>query len=403
MRFSLRAVLFAVAVVAAIPSARADEPIRLGVLTDMGSSFSAWSGRGSVIAAEMAAEDFSRQAGPLPFKIEVVSADHQNKPDVASSIARQWLSQGVNAILDVPNSGAAIAVNTVVKNSDAVFLVSGGGYDGLTGKECSPNTVAWTYDLWSLAHATAETMIGRGGDTWYFITVDYVGGHGLESVATRFVQAAGGRVLGHTLPPLGNTDYSSFLLQAQASQAKVVGLAMAGSDLVNTIKQAGEFGMVARGQSMAALAMYITDVHALGLRDAKGLTYTTAFYWDLNDGTRAFAKRFVERSGGSYPSQVQAGVYAAALHYLKSVVGAGTRSGREVVAKMKATPTDDPLFGHGRIRSDGRTLHDMYVVQVKAPQESRGPWDYLTVLRTIPADQAFRPPAPEECPLAKAD
>ena len=382
--------------------ALAQESIKIGVLTDMASGFSAWSGRGSVIAAEMAAEDFKKTSGNSSQKIEILSADHQNKADTASSIARRWLAEnGVNAIVDVPNSAAALAVNFIVRSSNAVFLSSGGGSDALTGKECSPNTVQWTFDLYSLARSTATAAVERGGDSWYFITADYAGGHGLERIATNFVTQSGGKVLGHSLPALNSLDYSPFLLQAQASKAKIVGFGMAGADLMTAIKQAGEFGIAAGGQNLVALAIFINDIHGLGLKAAHGLVFTTAFYWDLDDGKRAFAKRFAERNNGNYPSQVQAGVYAAVLHYLKATVALGSRNGADVVAKMKAMPTDDPLFGNGEIRIDGRHLHDMYVAEVKSPEESKAPWDYLKILKTIPAKEAFRAASAEECSLVK--
>jgi branched-chain amino acid transport system substrate-binding protein len=399
LRFGLRACTI-VAGLAISLCAQAQDVVKIGVLTDMASGFSAWSGKGSVVAAQMAADDFQSSAGPLPFKIEIIASDHQNKADVASATARKWLSDGVNAIADVPNSAAALAVNFVLKDSEAVFLVSGGGHDALTGKECSRNTVHWTFDLWSLARNTATAAVARGGDSWYFITADYAGGIGLEKVATDFVTAAGGKVIGRTRPPLGANDYSPFLIQAQASKAKIVGLAMGGADFTNTVKQAGEFGIVDGGQNLVALAVFINDIHGLGLKAAKGLIFTTAFYWDLDDGKRAFAKRFAERNNGNYPSDVQAGVYASVLHYLKAVKASNTRSGPKVVEKMKEMPTDDPLFGRGSVRIDGRTMHDMYVVEVKRPEESKYPWDYLKVVATIPADKAFRPPS-EECSLVK--
>lgn len=399
---SLRALAIAAAMTAGAAFAQTNTaPVRIGVLTDMQSGFSTWSGKGSVIAAQMAAEDFERSAGRLPFKIEVVSADHQNKADIGSSVTRKWLDEGISAIVDVPNSAVALAVNFLVRNSNAALLVSGGGHDALTGKDCSPNTVHWTFDLWSLARNTASAAVDRGGDTWYFITADYAGGLGLESVASKFATAAGGRIVGTTRPALNTQDYSSFLLQAQASKAKIVGLAMGGADFVNAVKQAGEFGLTDGGQKLVALAVFLNDIHGLGLKAAKGLIFTTAFYWDLDEGKRTFARRFAQRSGGDYPSDVQAGVYASVLHYLKATTAAGTRAGPVVVAKMKEFPTDDPLFGRGTVRIDGRQLHDMYVMEVKRPEESRGAWDYLKVVQKIPAEKAFRPASAEECSLVK--
>ena len=405
MRHRFRQLLVTAAVVAttalAASAASAQSgTVKIGVLTDMQSGFSAWSGKGSVLAAQMAAEDFQKTAGPLPFKVEVVSADHQNKADTASAQTKKWLSEGVNAVVDVPNSAAALAVNFALKDSEAAFLVSGGGHDALTAKECSPNTVHWTFDLWSLAKNTTTVAVERGGNTWYFITADYAGGIGLEKVATEFLTAAGGKVVGSTRPALGTTDYSSFLLQAQSSKAKVVGLAMGGADFVNAVKGAGEFGITDGGQKLVALAVFITDIHGLGLKAAKGLIFTTAFYWDMDDGKRAWSKRFADRNGGQYPSDVQAGVYSSVMHYLKAVKASGTMSGPKVVAKMKEIPIDDPLFGKGQIRADGRAIHNMYVVEVKKPEESKGPWDYLKVLQTIPPDKAFRPMS-TDCPLVK--
>ena len=400
-RHLVAAVAAAAATALAAPAALAQSgTVKIGVLTDIQSGFSAWSGKGSVLAAQMAAEDFQKAAGPLPFKVEVVFADHQNKADTASAQTKKWLSENVNAVVDVPNSAAALAVNFALKDSDAAFLVSGGGHDSLTAKECSPNTVHWTFDLWSLAKNTTTVAVEKGGNTWYFITADYAGGIGLEKVATDFLTQAGGKVVGSTRPALGTTDYSSFLLQAQSSKAKVVGLAMGGSDFVNAVKGAGEFGIADGGQKLVALAVFITDIHGLGLKAAKGLIFTTAFYWDMDEGKRAWSKRFADRNGGQYPSDVQAGVYSSVMHYLKAVKASGTMSGPKVVAKMKEIPIDDPLFGKGVVRIDGRAVHDMFVVEVKRPEESKGPWDYLKVLQTIPADKAFRQPS-TECSLVK--
>jgi branched-chain amino acid transport system substrate-binding protein len=400
----LRSSVALVALVALMTNAawaQSTPPLRIGVLNDQQSGFSSWSGKGSVVAAQMAVEDFDAAGGKLPFKVEVISADHQNKADIGSSVARKWLDEGVDAIVDLPNSAVALAVNFLVRNSNAAMLVSGGGHDSLTGKECSPNTVHWTFDLWSLARNTAAAAVAGGGDTWYFITADFAGGHGLEKVASSFAVSSGGRVVGSTRPALGATDYSSFLLQAQASKAKIVGLAMGGGDFVNAVKQAGEFGITDGGQKLVALAVFINDVHGLGLRAARGLVFTTAFYWDMDEGKRTFARRFAQRNSGNYPSDVQAGVYASVLHYLKAVSASGTRIGPRVVAKMKEMPTDDPLFGKGVIRADGRKLHDMLVMEVKRPEESRGPWDYMKLVERIPADKAFRPASAEECALVK--
>jgi branched-chain amino acid transport system substrate-binding protein len=393
-------VLIAALFVAATPAAaQAEKPLRIGVLTDMSGSYSAFSGKGSVLATQMALEDFQVSNGPLPFKVEILSADHQMKADVASSITRGWLDSGVDMIADVPNSAAALAVNFLVRGSKTVFIASGG--ENLTGKECSPNTVQWTFDLWSLAKGTASVVVQRGGDSWYFLTADYNGGHSVERFAIDFIKAAGGHVVGHSLPALGTNDYASYILQAQASGAKIVGLAMAGDDLTTALKQSAEFGLVAGGQSPAALVVFISEIHSLGLQAAQGLIYTTAFDWEGDEDKKTFAQRFAARNGGAYPSQIHAGVYSSTLHYLKAVLAAGTRDGPMVVAKMKEMPTDDPLFGHGEIRVDGRHLHPMYVVQVKRPEESHGPWDYLKVLSVIPAAEAVRPLEPGDCALGK--
>ena len=400
--FPVRAAVIASTMMAAAAVAQTNTPLRIGVLTDMSSGFSSWSGKGSVNAAQMAVEDFERTAGKLPYKVEILPADHQNKADVGSSLVRKWLDDGVNAVVDVPNSAVLLAVNFLIKNSNSVLLVSGGGHDSITGKECSPNTVHWTFDLGALARNTAANAVERGGNTWYFLTADYAGGLGLEKVATAYATAAGAKILGSSRPPINTVDYSSFLLQAQASKAGVVALAMGGSDFVNAVKQAGEFGLTDGGQQkLMSFTAFISDIHSLGLKAAKGIVATTAYYWDVDDGKRAFAKRFAERNGGAYPSDVQAGVYASVLHYLKATTAAGTRAGPKVVEKMKELPTDDPLFGRGRIRSDGRTIHDMYVIEVKTPAESKGAWDYFKVLKTVPGEKAFRPESPEECSLVK--
>lgn len=380
--------------------AQQPQRLRIGILNDQQSGYSAWSGKGSVIAAQMAVEDFEKAGGKLPYRVEVIAADHQNKADVGSSVVRKWLDEGVNAVVDIPNSAVALATNFLVKNSDAVMLVSGGGHDSLTAKECSPNLVHWTFDLYSIGKNTAEVAVKRGGNTWFFATSDFAGGHGLEAVASNFAKQAGAQVLGNTRQPLGTADYSSAILQAQASKAKVIGIAMGGADFVNFVKQAGEFGLADEQRKLVALAVFLTDVHGLGLKAAQGLTFTTAFYWDMDEGKRAFARRFAQLHGGNYPTDVQAGVYASVLHYLKAVQAARTVKGPVVVSKMKEMPTDDPLFGRGRIRQDGRKIHDMHVMEVKKPAESRGPWDYLKLVGTIPGDQAFRPMS-DECPLVK--
>jgi branched-chain amino acid transport system substrate-binding protein len=372
--------------------------IKIGVLNDRSGTYADLSGEGSAVAARMAIEDFGAAAKGL--NVEVVAADHQNKPDIASSIARQWYDQeGVDVIADVPTSSAALAVAEITREKDKIFLISGAAASDLTGEKCSPNSVHWTYDTWSLAHGTGAAMVGQGGDTWFFLTADYAFGHALERDTAAVVEESGGKVLGSVRHPFPGQDFSSFLLQAQGSGAKVIGLANAGADTTNAIKQAHEFGITAGGQNLAGLLIFITDVHALGLETAAGLVLTEAFYWDLNDQTREWSKRFAEKHGGAMPTMVHAGVYASVLHYLKAVEAAGTKESKAVMAKMKEMPSDDPLFGKGQVRQDGRHVHDMYLFQVKKPDESKGPWDYYKTLATIPADKAFRPLSDGKCPL----
>ncbi|HTL76983.1 MAG TPA: ABC transporter substrate-binding protein [Casimicrobiaceae bacterium] len=375
--------------------------LKIGVLSDMSSLYTDLAGAGSVVAAKMAVEDSGIEKRGI--KVEIVSADHQNKADVGSAIARRWYdSEGVDVIVDVPNSGVALAVAQITKDKNKVFLASGPGSSDLTGKACTPNTVHFTYDTWMLANGTGTAITKNGGNTWFFITADYAFGQALERDTTAAVQKAGGKVLGGVRVPINNQDFSSFLLQAQASKAKVIGLANAGGDTTNSIKQAAEFGIVKGGQQLAGLLVFLTDVHALGLPTAQGLTFTETFYWDQNDHTRAFAKRFAPQDKGIYPTMVHAGVYASLLHYFKAVEALKSDTdGAKIVEKMKSMPTDDPLFGKGSIRGDGRALHPAYLVQVKTPAESKGPWDYYKIVSTIPADQAFRPLADGGCPLVK--
>jgi len=375
--------------------------IKIGVLSDMSSLYTDLAGAGSVVAAKMAVQDSGIEKRGI--KVEIVSADHQNKADVGSAIARRWYdSEGVDVIVDVPNSGVALAVSQITKDKNKVFLASGPGSSDLTGKACTPNTVHFTYDTWMLANGTGTAITKNGGNTWFFITADYAFGQALERDTTAAVQKAGGKVLGGVRVPINNQDFSSFLLQAQASKAKVIGLANAGGDTTNSIKQAAEFGIVKGGQQLAGLLVFLTDVHALGLQTAQGLTFTETFYWDQNDQTRAFAKRFAPQDKGIYPTMVHAGVYASLLHYFKAVEALKSDTdGAKIVEKMKSMPTDDPLFGKGSIRVDGRALHPAYLVQVKTPAESKYPWDYYKIVSTIPADQAFRPLADGGCPLVK--
>ncbi|MCL4774579.1 MAG: ABC transporter substrate-binding protein [Burkholderiaceae bacterium] len=375
--------------------------VKIGVMNDMSGVYADIGGPGSVVAAKLAVEDFQKTS-KAGLKIEVVSADHQNKPDVGSTVARQWYdTDGVDAIADVPTSSVALAINQVTRDKGKAFLATGPATADLTGKACSPNTVHWLYDTWMLAHGTGSAIVKTGGDTWFFLTADYAFGHALERDTEAVVLASGGKVLGKVRHPLATQDFSSFLLQAQASKAKVIGLANAGGDTINSIKQAAEFGIVKGGQSLAGLLVFLTDVHGLGLQTAQGLVVTETFYWDLNDQTRAWSKRFAAANGGKYPSMDHAGVYGVVLHYLKAVEAAKTDDGTKVVAKMKELPTDDPLFGKGTVRQDGRKIHPAYLFEVKKPSESKGPYDYYKVRATIPADQAFRPLAEGGCPLVK--
>jgi len=377
-----------------------DNLIKIGVLTDMSSLYTDLAGAGSVAAARMAVEDSGIEKRGI--KVEIISADHQNKPDVGSSIARQWYdTDKVDVIVDVPNSGVALAVNQITKEKGKVFLASGPASSDLTGKACTPNTVHWTYDTWMLANGTGGAIVKSGGDSWFFITADYAFGQALERDTEAVVLKNGGKVLGKVRAPLNTQDFSSFLLQAQASKAKIVGLANAGGDTTNSIKQAAEFGIVKGGQNLAGLLVFITDVNSLGLQTAQGLIVTNTFYWDQNDQTRAFSKRFEAVNKGIHPTMVHAGVYASVLHYLKAIDALKSDDGTKVVAKMKEMPTDDPLFGKGTIRIDGRKIHPAYLVEVKKPSESKYPWDYYKVRTTIPADQAFRPLKDGECPLVK--
>lgn len=385
-------------------SARADDKIvKIGNLNDMSGIYADLGGPGSELAARMAVEDSGLVA--KGWKIEVISGDHQNKADIGSNIARQWYDvDGVDVIVDTPNSGVALAVSAITKDKNKLFLDSGAATSDLTGKACSPNTIHWTYDTWMLANSTGKAVTKAGGDSWFFITADYAFGHALERDTEAVAVANGAKILGRARHPLNTADFSSFLLQAQASKAKVVGLANAGGDTTNAIKQASEFGIVAGGQKIAALLLFLSDVHALGLNLAQGLTFTETFYWDANDGTRAFAERFSKRmKNGAKPNMVQAGTYSAVHHYLKVLekMGGNPHDGAKIAAAMKAMPTDDPLFGKGMIRADGRKIHPAYLFEVKKPSESKGPWDYYKLIATIPGDEAFRPMAEGGCPLVK--
>jgi branched-chain amino acid transport system substrate-binding protein len=374
--------------------------VKIGVVNDQSSVYADIQGPGAVAAVRLAVEDAGKAVG---VPVEVVVADHQNKPDVAVSIVRQWIDRdGVDVITDVGSSSVALAVNEVVREKNKVMFPASTATADLTGKACSPNTVHWTYDTWAMANSTGKAIVKTGGDTWFFVTADYAFGHSLEREVTNVVKAAGGKVLGSVRHPLNTADFSSFLLQAQASKAKIIGLSNAGGDMVNSIKQAAEFGIVRGGQKLAGLLVFISDVHALGLRPAQGLQFTESFYWDLNDQTRAWSKRFAEKHGGKMPGMAHAGNYASVLHYLKAVAALKSDAdGRAVVAKMKELPTDDPAFGKGTIREDGRKIHPMYLFEAKSPDQSKGAWDYYKLVATIPAAEAFRPLEQGDCPLVK--
>ena len=375
--------------------------VRIGVMNDQSGTYADLAGPGSVVAARMAIEDFG--AAKKGMKVEVVVADHQNKPEVGSSIARQWFDvDKVDVIVDVPTSSVALAVNQIAKEKNKVLLVSTGATSDLYGKACTPNTIHWTYDTWSLANGTGTAVVKTGGNTWFFLTADYAFGHALERDTEAVVLKNGGKVLGKVRHPFPSSDFSSFLLQAQTSKAKIIGLANAGADTISAIKQGAEFGVAKGGQQFAGLLVFLTDVHALGLDKAQGLLLTESFYWDLNDQTRAFSRRFAKLHKGAMPSMGQAGVYSAVLHYLKSVEALKSDAdGGKVVAKMKELPTDDPVFGKGSVRQDGRKIHPMYLFEVKKPGESKGAWDYYKLRHTIPANEAFRPEKEGGCPLVK--
>jgi len=376
-----------------------DGVVRIGVLSDMSSVYADLTGSGSVAATKLAVQDFDPDSHGM--KVEIISADHQNKPDIGSNITRQWFDvDGVDVVVDVPTSSVAFAVSDLAREKNKVFLVSGGGSSDLTGPKCSPNTVHWTYDTWMVAHGTAGAVMKSGGDTWFFLVADYAFGHALERDASAVVSANGGKVLGSVSHPLNAQDFSSFLLQAQHSKAKIIGLANAGGDMQNAIKQSAEFGIVAGGQHFAGLLVTVVDVNALGLKAAQGLMLTEVWYWDMNDANRAWTKRWQAGRPGKFPTMGHAGVYAAVLHYLKAVAALRSDAdGRAVVAKMKEMQSDDPLFGKGVIRPDGRKLHPAYLFEVKTPEESKYPGDVYNLRATIPADEAFRPMKDGHCPM----
>ena len=391
-----------IAAATATAAAADDKNVKIGVLTDLSGIYADLAGPGSTLAAQMAVEDSGLKA--KGWTIDVISGDHQHKPDIGANLARQWFDrEKMDMITDVPNSGVALAVNNVVKEKNGVYINSGGGTSDLTNAQCTPNTIHWTYDTYNLAYGTGTALTKAGGDSWFFLTADYAFGAALERDTTNALKAAGGKVTGSVKHPLNSSDFSSFLLQAQASGAKVIGLANAGGDTSTTIKQAAEFG-ISKSQKLAALLLFLTDVKSIGLDLAQGLSFTETFYWDMNDGTREFSKRFSARSkGAAPPTMVQAGVYSGTLHYLKALeaLGSNPHDGAKVVAKMKDMPTDDPLFGKGSIQPNGRKIHPAYLFEVKKPSESKAPWDYYKLVATIPADQAFTPLDKSTCPLLK--
>jgi len=398
MRFA-GGLAFALAALLGTAAQAEDITVKLGVLNDMSSLYSDIGGQGSVVAAKMAIADFNPAAHGM--KVELINADHLNKPDVGTNIVRQWFDvDHVDAVIDVPTSSVALAVNEVVREKNKVFLISGAASSDLTGAKCSPNSVHWTYDTWMLANSTGKSIVKTGGTTWFFLTSDYAFGHALERDTKAVVLANGGQVLGGVLHPLNTQDFSSFLLQAQASKAKIIGLANAGGDTINAIKQGAEFGITAGGQNFAGLLVFINDVQALGLKTAQGLILTETFYWDMNDGTRAWTKRWQAERPGKFPAMTVAGVYAETLHYLKAVAALKSAAdGKAVVAKMKDMPTDDPLFGKGYIRADGRKIHPAYLFEVKKPEESKYDGDVYKLRATAPAEEAFRPLKDGGCPM----
>jgi branched-chain amino acid transport system substrate-binding protein len=378
-----------------------DGIVKIGVLNDMSGLYSDITGQGSVVAARMAVEDYIR-ASKSTLKVEIVGADHQNKPDVGSNVARQWYdTEKVDMIADVPTSSVGLAIAKISADKGKLHVNSGSATADLSGKACNANTIHWAYDTWMLANGTGKAIVKSGGDTWFFLTADYAFGHALERDTEAVVLKNGGKVVGKVRTPFPTQDFSSFLLQAQASKAKIIGLANAGGDTTNSIKQAFEFGITKGGQNLAGLLVFSPDVHSLSLEKAQGLMLTETFYWDLNEQTRAFTKRFAAANGGKYPSMVHAGVYSSVIHYLKAVDAAKTDDGTKVAAKMKELPTDDVLFGKGTVRADGRKIHPAYLFEVKKPSESKGPYDYYKLVSTIPANEAFRPLSESECPLVK--
>ena len=393
--------LAALAVAFASTTALAQQiTVKIGVMSDMSSLYADIGGPGSTAAAKLAVADFQKNNPNV--KVEILSADHQNKADVGSSIVNKWFdTEGVDLVIDVPNSGVALATSQVASQKNKVFIVSGAAASDLTGPKCNANTIHWTYDTWMLANGTGKAMVKTGGDTWFFLTADYAFGHALERDTAEVVEKNGGKVVGKVRHPLNTNDFSSFLLQAQTSKAKVIGLANAGGDTINSIKAGAEFGIVKGGQKFAGLLVFSSDVNALGLQTAQGLSLTETWYWDANDTNRTWSKRWQAERPGKFPTMIHAGVYAGLTHYLKAVVALkASGDGKAVVAKMKELPTDDPLFGKGTIRADGRKIHDAYLFEVKKPEESKYPGDFYHLRATIPAAEAFRPLKDGNCPLA---
>lgn len=404
MRMRFMSVVAVVLLLGSAASAHAqisDGIVKIGVLDDMSGPYADIQGPGDVVAVKMAVEDFGGNIDGKP--IEVISADLQNKADVGSAIARRWYDvEKVDAILGLGNSAVALAVQAITQEKNKVAITTAAGSAALTGKACSPNGIHWIYDTYALGKGTATAIMKQGGgDSWFFLTADYAFGHSLEQDTAAVIKKGGGTVVGSVRAPLNTPDFSSFILQAQSSKAQVIGLANAGADTINAIKTAADFGIVAGGQKLAGLLVLLTDVHSLGLTVAVGLMFTEAYYWDQNDETRAFAKRFAERHGGRPPTMFQAGIYSAAFHYLKAVKAAGTDEALPVIAEMKKIPVNDFMTKNGSIRDDGRMMRDMYLLQAKKPSESKGEWDLMKVVATIPAEQAFRPLSESECPLIK--
>ena len=402
---SIASLLLATALTVAVTGAACaqDKTVKIGALSDQSGLYADLGGPGSTLAAQMAVEDSGLAA--KGWKIDIISGDHQNKPDIGTAIARQWFDvDKVDVIVDVPNSGVALAVNNVIKEKNGVYINSGAATSDLSNAQCSPNTVHWTYDTYMLAHTTGQALVKAGGDSWFFLTADYAFGAALERDTSAVVTANGGKVVGGVKHPLNTPDFSSFLLQAQSSKAKIIGLANAGGDTTNTIKQAAEFGIGKGGQKLAALLLFLTDVKAIGLETAQGLNFTETFYWDMNDQTRAFSKRFAAKmKNNAPPTMVQAGVYAGVRHYLKALeaLGGNPHDGIKIVEKMKSMPTEDDLFGKGEIQPNGRTIHNAYLFEVKKPSESKGPWDFYKLVGTVPGDQAFTPLSESKCALLK--